>query len=103
MSVDATKKPDNGIDVEAFNNFVDQVRREPAAGMASFGVVTKWEGGTRTRALTLAASNWPMEERYSWMKSVKSRSNCSRNYCGFSKKESSSESATNIPGTSTCV
>ena len=43
MSVDATKKPDNGIDVEALNNFVDQVRREPSAGMASFGVVTKWE------------------------------------------------------------
>jgi hypothetical protein len=35
MSVDATKKPNSGIDVEALS------------------VVTKWEGGTRTRALTV--------------------------------------------------
>ena len=47
MSVDATKKPDNGIDVEALNSFMDQVRREPSAGMAGFGF-TKWEGATRT-------------------------------------------------------
>jgi uncharacterized OsmC-like protein len=53
MSVDATKQHNNGIDVEALNSFVDQVRREPSAGVVSFGVVTKWEGGTRTRALTM--------------------------------------------------
>src|SRR6476660_3422672 len=41
------KTTNNGIDVEALNSFVDQVRREPSAGMAGFGF-TKWEGATRT-------------------------------------------------------
>ncbi len=44
--------PDNGIDVAALQAFSTQVSASPAAGMARFGVVTTWQGGTRTRALT---------------------------------------------------
>lgn len=33
--------------------FADQVAAKPAAGIATFGVVTTWEGGTRKRARTM--------------------------------------------------
>ena len=52
------KTTNNGIDVEALHSFVAQVRREPSAGMASFGVVTKREGGTRTRAHRAFSGDW---------------------------------------------
>src|SRR5271163_1269372 len=43
----------NGIDVEALHEFVTEVTNNPAAGMVTFGVVTTWHGGTRTRATTM--------------------------------------------------
>lgn len=53
MSTDIKATPVNGIDVEALHGFVDQVTKDPAAGMVTFGILTTWEGGTRTRATTL--------------------------------------------------
>ncbi|MDP9108106.1 MAG: OsmC family peroxiredoxin, partial [Pseudomonadota bacterium] len=45
------------INVGALREFADQVAAKPAAkpaaGIATFGVVTTWEGGTRTRARTM--------------------------------------------------
>ncbi len=44
--------PDNGIDLTALKTFSAQVSDNPVAGMARFGVITSWKGGTRTQALT---------------------------------------------------
>ncbi|MGP8432425.1 OsmC family protein [Paraburkholderia fungorum] len=41
---------DNGINVSALREFTEQVKAKPAAGVATFDVLTTWEGGTRTRA-----------------------------------------------------
>ena len=38
-----------------------------------------------------AVSSWPAEARYFWMKLVKSRWNCNRNYCVFYRSVSSSD------------
>jgi uncharacterized OsmC-like protein len=46
---DQTARP-NGIDVGALREFVAEVAARPAAGAATFGVVTTWQGGTRTEA-----------------------------------------------------
>jgi hypothetical protein len=48
-----TTTPINGIDVEALHGFAGQVTDYPAAGRVTFGVLTIWQGGTRTRATTL--------------------------------------------------
>lgn len=52
MSTKMEGTPINGIDVEALHGFVDHVANNPAAGMVTFGMVTTWQGGTRTRATT---------------------------------------------------
>lgn len=52
MNTNIKGTPDNGINVGALREFADQVAAKPAAGIATFGVVTTWEGGTRTRART---------------------------------------------------
>lgn len=48
-----TSQPDNGINVEALRQFGGDVAARAAAGIARFGVITTWEGGTRTRAQTM--------------------------------------------------
>jgi len=53
MSAKIKAEPINGIDVEALHGFVGTVTTDPAAGMVSFGVLTTWQGGTRTRATIL--------------------------------------------------
>lgn len=53
MSAKIKAEPINGIDVEALHGFVGKVTTDPAAGLVSFGVVTTWQGGTRTRATIL--------------------------------------------------
>jgi hypothetical protein len=53
MSAKIKVEPINGIDVEAMHGFVGTVTTDPAAGMVSFGVLTTWQGGTRTRATIL--------------------------------------------------
>ena len=53
MSTKIKTEPINGIDVEAFREFIGQVTTNPEVGMVSFGVVTTWEGGPRTRATAL--------------------------------------------------
>ena len=53
MNTNIKGTPGNGINVGALREFADQVAAKPAAGIATFGVVTTWEGGTRTRARTM--------------------------------------------------
>ncbi|WP_230962039.1 MULTISPECIES: OsmC family protein [Pseudomonas] len=53
MNTNIKGTPDNGINVGALREFADQVAAKPAAGVATFGVVTTWEGGTRKRARTM--------------------------------------------------
>ena len=46
MNTNIKGTPGNGINVGALREFADQVAAKPAAGIATFGVVTTWEGGT---------------------------------------------------------
>ena len=45
MNTNIKGTPGNGINVGALREFADQVAAKPAAGIATFGVVTTWEGG----------------------------------------------------------
>jgi len=38
----------NGIDVEALQGVVEQVKEDSASGMTTWGVTTVWKGGTRS-------------------------------------------------------
>lgn len=46
----------NGIAVAALNGFAQCVSEDASLGMAGFGVLTTWQGGTRTRAVTQSLS-----------------------------------------------
>lgn len=43
MNTNIKGTPGNGINVGALREFADQVAAKPAAGIATFGVVTTWE------------------------------------------------------------
>jgi uncharacterized OsmC-like protein len=45
-----TTKHVNGIDVPALFDMIDQVKRDPAKGMARFHVTSSWRGQTRSQA-----------------------------------------------------
>ena len=39
----------NGIDTDALKQLMDDVSKDPAKGIAQFGVITTWKGGTRSQ------------------------------------------------------
>jgi uncharacterized OsmC-like protein len=50
----------NGIDTEMLKETMDQVSRDPASGIARFGVTTTWKGGTQSET---AVDSWELGGR----------------------------------------
>lgn len=54
MNTSIKGTPDNGINVGALREFTAQVEAKPAAGIATFDVLTTWDSGTRSRTRTMS-------------------------------------------------
>ena len=56
----------NGIDTDALQQLMEEVKQDPARGIARFRVTSAWKGGTRTDARVVHAKAAEILSRIPW-------------------------------------